>query len=165
MDQHTTAYHEAGHAIAAAVSGGQVVRVSIEPDIDGRDGDTQVKWPIEFTNGPASAAKTKTHALREIQVSLAGPVSEMIFQGEYDGLRIKQEHAFDWETAVANAERIESSRDKQIALLSREASRLNDYFRKETTWAAIAELADQLLAHGTIEQETVDTVVNQWLVD
>lgn len=163
MDDQITAYHEAGHAITAAVAGGQVIRVSIAPEHDGRAGDTQVRWPVEFTNRPMNAARTKAHALREIQVSLAGPVSEMIFLGEYDGLRIKQEHAFDWETAITNAKQIESNREKQIALLSHEASRLNDYFRKGATWAAIAELADQLLAHETVEQETVEVIVGQWL--
>jgi len=152
----TVAYHEAGHAIAAALAGGIVVRVSIEPEEDDRGGDTQVQW----SHGGVT---DKEHAIREIRTSLAGPVAEMIFVGDYDSLRIQAEHAIDWQIAVASVKSLTSDQSQQLQFLSREASELYHYFRQENVWAAIGDLADQLLAHETVDGETVDAVVEQWI--
>ena len=152
----TVAYHEAGHAIAATLAGGNVVRVSIEPEEDDRGGDTQVQWSH---NGVTS----KEHAIREIRTSLAGPVAEMIFVGDYDSLRIQAEHAIDWQIAVTSARALTTEQNQQRLLLSQAASQLYHYFREENVWAAIGDLADQLLAHETVDREVVQSVVEQWL--
>lgn len=72
------AYHEAGHALMAILLGGEVRSVTIEPDNDDgpdRQGDTQVLWR-------RSRMSEKQFAETAIQVSLAGPVAEMIYSGE-----------------------------------------------------------------------------------
>ena len=73
-----TAYHEAGHAWMAVVSGARVESVTITPDWDEgpeRHGDTQVAWQLgRFTE--CELAK------KGAVVSLAGPVAEMAYNNE-----------------------------------------------------------------------------------
>ena len=156
QDTETIAYHEAGHAIAAALTGGKIVRVSIEPEEDDRGGDTQVRWSNHGVND-------KEHAIREIRTSLAGPVAEMIFVGDYEHLRIQAEHEIDWHIAMASVKTLTSKSEQQLQFLSREASQLYHYFRRENVWAAIGDLADQLLAHETVDGEIVEGVIDQWI--
>ncbi len=71
------AYHEAGHALMALLLGGTVEHVTIEPDNDDgpdRQGDPQVFWR-------RSGISDKEFAKKAVQVSLAGPVAEMIVGG------------------------------------------------------------------------------------
>ncbi len=155
MDE-ITAYHESGHAIAAAIAGGIVRRVSIECEEQGRAGDTMVQWP----NSNLTQAE---HALREMRVSLAGPICEAIHIGDYDRLRILHAHASDWETAQAAASKLTSNPHQQSTIIQREATSLYHYFRKDHIWAAVASLADELLAHETVDHDTVEAIVDQWL--
>ena len=76
LTEEITAWHEAGHAMMAVMCGGTIERVTIEPpDDDGpvRYGDTVTRWARMSGRQLAEA---------EIQVSLAGPVAEMIYSGE-----------------------------------------------------------------------------------
>ena len=156
QDTETVAYHEAGHAIAAALAGGKVVRVSIEPEEDDRGGDTQVRWSHR-------GVTEKEHAIREIRTSLAGPIAEMIYVGDYDHLRIQAEHLVDWQIAMASVKTLTSETEQQAQFLSREASQLYHYFRQDKVWAAIGDLADQLLTHETVDGEIVQGVIDQWI--
>ena len=155
-DEEIVAYHEAGHAVAAAISGGFVQQVSIEPEENDRSGVTQVQWRNQNVSGTE-------HAIREIRVALAGPVAEMIYVGDYDHLRIQAEHAVDWRIANESASSLSSSPERRLQILSREASELYHYFRRDNVWAAVAEVADQLLTHGTIENSTLEEIIQQWI--
>ena len=156
QDTETIAYHEAGHAIAAALAGGKIVRVSIEPEEDDRGGDTQVRWSNNGVND-------KEHAFRETRTSLAGQAAVMLFVGDYEHLRIQTEHEIDWQIAMASVKTLTSKSEQQLQFLSREASQLYHYFRLDNVWAAIGDLADQLMTHETVDGEVVQSVVEQWL--
>src|ERR1700730_1769160 len=89
------AYHEAGHALMALLLGGEVRLVTIEPDNDDgpdRYGDTQVLWRRAGTS-------EKEFAQKAVQVSLAGPVAEMIYSGDPYHPGLVAEWAADWRQA------------------------------------------------------------------
>jgi len=95
------AYHEAGHALMAVSLGGKVKQVTIEPDNDDgpdRQGDTKVVWR-------RAGISDKEFAKIAVQVSLAGPVAEMIYSGDPYHPGLVAEWAADrreaWGSAVA----------------------------------------------------------------
>ena len=93
------AYHEAGHALMAVLLGGKVKHVTIEPDDDdgpARQGDTQVLWRH-------AGISEKEFAKKVVQVSLAGPVAEMIYSGDPYHPGLVAEWAADWREAWAAA--------------------------------------------------------------
>ena len=94
------AYHEAGHALMAVLLGGKVQQVTIDPDDDdgpARQGDTQVVWR-------RSGVNDKEFAKMAVQVSLAGPVAEMIYSGDPFHPGLVAEWAADWQEAWKVAE-------------------------------------------------------------
>src|ERR1044072_148301 len=96
------AYHEAGHALLAVLVGGEVQLVTIDPDRDDgpeRQGDTQVIW----RRGSMGERK---FAEASLQVSLAGPVAEMIYSGEPYHPGLVAEWAADWRDAWNTAMQI-----------------------------------------------------------
>lgn len=156
MSDELTAWHESGHAIIAAMLGGTVHSVSIEMEDDSRSGGTKVEWPVPGTTA-------KENALREIRVSLAGPVAEMIYAGDYDALRIQSEHEMDWQAATLHVRQLTRDPARQHEILGGVVNDLYRLLRRDNTHAAVGDLADQLLAHDTVEFETVEAIVRQWL--
>jgi hypothetical protein len=153
------AYHEAGHALMALLLGGEVRVVTIEPDRDDgpeRQGDTQVLWR-RSTDGE------KEFARKNVQVSLAGPVAEMIYTGEPYHPGFVAEWAADWREAWDAAAGLEAHERKRLKYLEDVSIRLYRRFQEEDHWAAIAALADNLLAHETLEWEQVEEIVGEWL--
>ncbi len=72
-----TAYHEAGHAIMGLVCGARILRLSIEPNNEHgpkRFGESIVQWP---------RGATSMSYVFETRVSLAGPVAEMTYTGNW----------------------------------------------------------------------------------
>ena len=143
-----TAYHEAGHAIMAVSYGGRVIHVSIDPpDDDGlkRFGESIVQWP---------PAAVKDVEIAELKVSLAGPIAELIYDGSRAAIAECGEFAADWQQAVVAASRLkpERGRDKFLAKMERQVW---SFFEDQNVWAATCAVADQLLAHETIEHEQV----------
>ena len=156
MSDEQTAWHESGHAIVAAILGGTVHSVSIDMEDDSQAGGTKVEWPV-------AGLTAQENALREIRVSLAGPVAEMIYAGDYDELRIQSEHEMDWQTATLHVRQLAREPAKQHEILGRIVNELYRLLRQDNTHAAIGDLADQLLAHDSVEFETVEKIVRQWL--
>ncbi len=154
-----TAYHEAGHAWMAVVTGAHVVSVTIEPDWDDgpqRYGDTQVAWQRDqFT-----ARELAEHA---VLVALAGPAAEMTYRGEPYHPGFVAEWAQDWRDAWEAAEPLFGHEQRRLKHLESETARLCALLDEENHWAAVAELADQLLAHDRLEGEEVAACVAQWL--
>jgi hypothetical protein len=154
------AYHEAGHALMALLLGGEVRLVTIEPDNDdgpNREGDTQVLWR-RSTIGEREFAKTA------VRVSLAGPVAEMIYSGDPYHPGLVAEWAADWRDAWEAAVPLHPGERQRLAYLEQVSIQLYHHFRDESLWAAIAALADNLLAHETLEHEQVAEIVGPWLV-
>lgn len=154
-----TAYHEAGHALVALLLGGEVRLVTIEPDHDdgpARYGDTQVLWR-------RSRDRDKQFAAKAVQVCLAGPVAEMIYSGDPFHPGLVPEWAGDWRDAWEAAALLHVDERQRLAFLERTCGELNRLLRGENIWAALADLADNLLAHETLEWEQVEEIVAPWL--
>jgi ATP-dependent Zn protease len=153
------AYHEAGHALIAVLLGGEVRLVTIEPDNDDgpdRQGDTQVLWR-------RSGVSEKEFAKKVVQVSLAGPVAEMIYSGDpyHPGLVV--EWSADWRDAWEAAVLLHPGEQQRLQYLEQVSIRLYHRLKQDDMWAALASLADNLLAHETLEREQVEEIVGQWI--
>lgn len=150
------AYHEAGHAVVATILGVKVVSVSIESESSGLDGDAVVLWNRSTQNG-------RRAAVDEIRVALAGPIAEMVYAGDYDYLRIKQEHAMDWGIALTNLRALNLSTDRATRLLHKTVAELYQTIRGDAVWSAIGDVADLLAVHDSIEGDQVEETVMFWL--
>lgn len=140
------AWHEAGHALAAHLLGGQVLELSLESELDDDwQGHVRVLWP---------AADEDEAAWREAGVALAGPVAEALFRGEGGavdpGLLIAW--SGDWQAAERALARLHArAADREAARrrLVSELLALFDGLEGEDTLARIADAAD---AHGTLDE-------------
>lgn len=154
-----SAYHEAGHAFVAIYVGARVRAVTIEPDRDdgpARYADIQIEWPLDrFTR--------REFLERSVWVALAGPVAEMIYRGETYHPREVVEWAADWHMAWEAAAPLAPSKQRRLAYLEKAIEQLKALLNQELSWAALAEIADQLLAHDRLEGDEVEDLVRPWL--
>lgn len=156
--QELIAYHEAGHALIALLLGGKVKQVTIDPDNDdgpSRQGDTQIRW--------RRSSSEQEFAQNVVQVSLAGPVAEMIYSGDPYHPGIVPEWAADWQEAWQAAELLFPAQRQRLQYLEQVSIELYHRMKADDVWAALAALADHLLAHETLEGEDVEEIVGEWL--
>ena len=156
-----TAYHEAGHAVVGTLLGGRVLSVTIEPDrLEYPDlaGDIEVEWD-HSRYSPQRLLEC------EILTALAGPAAEILYQG--GELRASTISAWrsDWAVALAITDGLFPTRDMQMRYLGKCCGALREKMNSDTWWwQAIAEVADLLDAHETLEGEEVAEVVQRWIV-
>lgn len=164
-----TAYHESGHAVAAFLLGGKIDHLAITPVDDltsdflsipadgfpNRTGEIRVIWP----EGLATDSEL---AVREIKVSLAGPVVEMIFDGSQFAPEFIEEWRYDWELAVDRATEFLPRNKPVVEHLAQFTFELMEFFERDDAWAAVAALADELEAHETLETEQIEDVIAAW---
>lgn len=154
-----SAYHEAGHAFMAAYVGARVQSVTIDPDWDdgpARTGDIRVEWPRERFSEREFAEKS-------VLVALAGPVAEMIYRGEPFHPGLGAEWVVDWNLAWAAAARLIKADRERLSYLEQSTLRLYRLLGRDEHWAALAAIADHLLAHETLDGEDVEDIVREWL--
>ena len=143
----------------AVLLGGRVEQVTIEPDDDDgpeRYGDTRVLWR-------RARISDKEFARIAVQTSLAGPVAEMIYSGEPYHVGFVAEWAADWRDAWQAAERLHRDERMRLAFLEQVSVQLYRQLKQDDLWAALASLADHLLAHETLDGDQVAEIVAQWL--
>jgi ATP-dependent Zn protease len=159
LDEEVSAYHEAGHAFMAICVGAQIHSVTIDPDWDDgpqRFGDAQIIWPAGVV-GPKQTAE------KRILVALAGPVAEMIHTGDPFHPGLVAEWSGDWNDAWKSSESLHADQQRRLACLESLTVQLYQALRKDEYWAAVASIADHLLAHETLEGEQVEEIVGPWL--
>jgi len=153
------AYHEAGHAFLAIHLGARVRYVTIQPDRDegpARSGATQIEWPRR---------RLTERQLREnaVLVALAGPVAESLYDGQPYHPGFVAEWAADWQLAWDAAAELVPQERRRLAHLEQVTAHLYRWLNRDSPWAAIAALADHLLAHETLEEEEVRDIIRPWL--
>lgn len=154
----TVAYHEAGHALMAVSMGAKVLSVTIEPEEDDgprRSGDTAIEWRM-------TGLSPREFAERAIRVALAGPVAEMLYTGEPYHPGLVAEWQADWSDAWEHAALVHWDAKPRMAWLEELSIVIYKRFDSEPTWSALADLADNLLAHETLESEVVHGIVREW---
>ena len=143
----------------AVLCGAQVLSVTIAPDWDdgpSRYGDTQVAWQRKcFTETEL--------AENGVLVSLAGPVAEMAYQGDPYHPGFVAEWADDWQTAWAGAAMLQPSEARRLRYLEQKTRELRQLVDQQNHWAAIADIADLLLAHERLEGEAIVVCLQQWI--
>lgn len=155
----TTAYHESGHALLAIMLGARVRSMTIDPDRDDgpeRYGDTQIRWR-------KSRLSVRQHAGNVVQVCLAGPVAEMVYTGDPYHPGLIPEWAADWRAAWEAAEPLHANEKQRLDYLEQVSIQLYHLLKRDDIWAALAALADHLLANETLEGEEIEDVVREWL--
>ena len=156
----TIDYHECGHAVAAALLGGRIDLLTIEPDNDDeqlpeRSGEIRVIWPPGHWTD-------RELAIREIKVSLAGPIVEMIYEQVAYAPEFLEEWRYDWQHAIDNAVDFLPRNVPIQQHLGRYVGEVMSFFQRDDVWAAVAALADELDAHGTLELEQIEAVLEAW---
>jgi hypothetical protein len=155
--QETIAYHEAGHAVMAVLLGGEVVSVSVDSESEAVQGDVAVLWKR------SALQNSQQDAINQIKVALAGPIAEMVFAGEYDYLRIRQEHETDWRIALESLRTLNLSTTSEAKLLQKTVGQLYHTLRRDEVWSAIGDVADRLSVDEVVEGEMVVDTVNFWI--
>jgi hypothetical protein len=154
-----SAYHEAGHAVVATLLGGTVLHVTIDPsslDFPGRDGDVSVAWAHSKFNA--------SELLRcQLLTTLAGPAAEMNYIGEPLHPATVAQWQEDWRMAeqLVAQSRIQPARRGR--LLEQMCGELFQRLGEPDLWQAIAEVADLLDAHESLEGEEVRDVTKRWI--
>jgi hypothetical protein len=146
LDATTAAYHEAGHAFMAHRLGGNVREVSIEPDEDGVEGRTTVRWPKA-----ASMELRRQSAL----VAIAGPMAELHFRGELEQLDTLSAWRADWRQ-VQSA--LDGERDPQRQL-QRWLLEVRATLTDPDEWERLCRIADALAAHGTLDADLLSELL------
>ena len=154
--EEVTAFHEAGHAFVAVMAGARVVSVTIEPDEDERYGDTEVAWS-------RSQFSDREFAEKLALVALAGPVTEMVMTGDRYHPALLPEWSADWAQAMNAASALFSEEAKQVEFLERMTIETHSILSRDDVWSFIGAIVDELVAHETLEGETVHEIVDQWM--
>jgi hypothetical protein len=152
------AYHEAGHAMVAWQLGGRVRLVTIDPDNDDGpawEGGTEIRW--RRSEGERELAR------KLVRVSLAGPVAEMLYTGDPYHPGMVAEWAADWHAAWESAQLLWPDERQCLASLEQISLELYRHLNQESQWAALAALADNLLAHDTLERDEIEEILRDWL--
>ena len=160
MDDETlTAYHESGHAVIAYALGGTVQGMQLGGEADewlpARFGDCRIQWGRV---DPDLDWQRK----REILTILAGPVVEMVYRDEPFHPAFFAPWKHDWEQAWRTATPMWTDEKQRMAALETIIVELRRQVQMERVWAAIAALADELLAHEVLEEESVEDILGFW---
>jgi ATP-dependent Zn protease len=133
MSDEATAYHEAGHAVAALALDRPVLKVSIEPDRD-RAGICHF--------GKSVFRPSEDWVEREMMIALAGLAAEARHTGEYDHDAAGRDLRY-----ARSLSRDRAGNDRQAERLERRLlSKVEHLLDREENWRAVERIAAELLA-------------------
>ena len=152
-----TAWHEAGHATMAIIEGGFIEHATLEPPNDDgpqRYGETVTRWSTEISQ--LELLKS------EILVSLAGPVVEMLYTSNRQNIGEVGEWKADWMRAVESAKSCTRTDFDAVKLIQRCEAETFALIEVPKYWSAVSALAEELLAHYTLEHEQIHDTFSFW---
>ena len=138
-EERATAYHEAGHAVLAALCGERLTGVEIVGD-EGCWGSVEALRTEAVPPQGADPAVPTAHLERRLLCVLAGPVAESIVTGRADW----DEHSRDLDTAVRLALQVAGDCHGVVPYLEAARDHLEDLLCRH--WNAVETLARELLA-------------------
>jgi hypothetical protein len=157
-DDTLTAYHEAGHAVVGYALGARIERVQLggeaDDDLPERFGDCLVNW------GRVSPHCSWQRQC-ELMTILAGPVAEMIYRGEPLHPAHYGPWQGDWQQAWSHCPAKDDH--SRTRILEQIILELRDRLSDDQCWAAIAAVADELLAHEHLDEEQLSGTLEFWL--
>lgn len=155
-----TAYHEAGHAVVGFALGARIESVQLGGEADDflpeRFGDCMVNW------GPVDP-NCDWQRQREIMTILAGPVAEMIYRGEKLHPATFGPWQDDWRLAMQIASSLFRSALERTRMLELATAQMHKHMNSTLCWAAIAAVADELLAHEFLEEKQLAETLSFWI--
>jgi hypothetical protein len=156
MTKRSTAYHEAGHAVAAIAQGVAVRSSTIAPDKQEgyagrvRHGDLTRRVNIEADNSPS----TRSRIERRIVVALAGTAA----QRRYDRRSWRSFHSSsDYEMAANLADAVSSSPAASEAFLKWLAVATDDLIAAR--WVEVEKIAKALLEEKTLSGARIPALI------
>lgn len=143
-------WHEAGHAFAAQLLGGEVRLVSIESEQHEHEheGRTEVAWP-PFSDLPRRSA----------MVALAGPMSEILYRQELPDESELSAFREDWQEAESQLKQLANDPVERDKLRRTLLDELAIHLREGDHWERLARVADALHAHGTLDADSFQDAV------
>ena len=155
-----TAYHEAGHAVIGYALGAEIERIQLGGEADdhlpNRYGDCLVNWGR--VNPDCSIQQQN-----ELMTMLAGPVAEMIYRGEAFHPAHFGPWKGDWEQAWEHCRSSVVDPERRTRLLEELVRELYMRMSSDRCWAAIAAVADELLAHEYLEMDDLVDTLRFWV--
>jgi hypothetical protein len=146
-----TAYHEAGHCVIGILMGARVRFASIEVESEDHFGEVEMEWP--------HGSNVKAQAL----AILAGPVAEMTDRDEPFSNQDLAPSKADFQQVLQLSQAFGWTHRKQVEWIQHLITQLYRQFKRPDCWAAVAAVSDQLLAHDTLEHETIADEVSHWM--
>ena len=155
-----TAYHEAGHAVVAYALGATIESVQLGGEADDwlpeRFGECRIRWGRVDPN-------SDWQRQREVLAILAGPVAELIYRGETPDSAGLQSWQHDWQLAWGISKAIANEPPARVLFLQQTVAWLQNRLSAEQSWAAVAAVADEILAHEYVEGEKLEEVLSFWI--
>ncbi len=140
--------------------GGTIERIQLGGEandfLPDRFGDCLINW------GPVNPAWSWQRQ-RELMTILAGPVAEMIYRGEPLHPAGFGPWKADWQQAWYLCESSVADPQVRTMLLEQLIRELHQEMASDLCWAAIAAVADELLAHEYLEHEQLIDALRFWL--
>ena len=153
-----TAYHEAGHAVAAFAMGKRFKKVSVIPNSD-EDSLGRVSgcgWKSKLNPEFDDGARVRNLVEAQIIILLAGPVAEAKLTGQFNHIGASK----DYEYVVRYASYLTGSSDETTAyinwLIEKTKNVLSTY-----RWNALEQLADELIKRREIAYKAAREIIRK----
>lgn len=156
----STAFHEAGHAVACLELGRGFRYVTIVPDPDDNSlGHVKfTRWRLQFDENSPLTPRLQQTLERDIVIAMAGPYAEERFAGVYNEAGAGSDHQSAVEASLFINDGDTDGAGLHWAWLSYKAKRLFDH---PCRWITVQALAAELMKDNTLNSRRVKQIVGR----